>query len=163
MKYELNEMVQRSHNFCIVDEVDSILIDESRTPLIISGKLDDKTTLYVTSNEFIKHLQKNDFELDEKNKNAILTDLGIDKIEKLAMQKKILKNNNFYDPANLDLVHHINQALKANLLFKKDTDYIVRDGKVQIIDEFTGRVLDGRRFSDGLHQAIEAKENVKVE
>jgi len=163
MKYELNEMVQRSHNFCIVDEVDSILIDESRTPLIISGKLNDKTTLYLTSNEFIKHLQKKDFELDEKNKNAILTDVGIDKIEKLAAQKKILKNNNFYDPANLDLVHHINQALKANLLFKKDTDYIVREGKVQIIDEFTGRVLDGRRFSDGLHQAIEAKENVKVE
>ena len=163
MKYELDEMVQRNHNFCIVDEVDSILIDESRTPLVISGKLDDKTTLYLTSNEFINHLQKKDFELDEKNKNAILTDVGIDKIEKLATQKRILKNNNFYDPANLDLVHHINQALKANLLFKKDTDYIVRDGKVQIIDEFTGRVLDGRRFSDGLHQAIEAKENVKVE
>ena len=163
MKYELDEMVQRSHNFCIVDEVDSILIDESRTPLIISGKLDDKTTLYITSNEFIKHLQKNDYELDEKNKNVILTDIGIDKIEKLATQKRILKNNNFYDPANLDLVHHVNQALKANLLFKNDTDYIVRDGKVQIIDEFTGRVLDGRRFSDGLHQAIEAKENVKVE
>ena len=163
MKYELDEMVQRNHNFCIVDEVDSILIDESRTPLIISGKLEDKTTLYATSNEFINHLQKKDFELDEKNKNVILTDLGIDKIEKLAVQKKILKNNNFYDPANLDLVHHINQALKANLLFKKDTDYIVRDQKVQIIDEFTGRVLSGRRFSDGLHQAIEAKENVKVE
>jgi preprotein translocase subunit SecA len=163
MKYELNEMVQRSHNFCIVDEVDSILIDESRTPLIISGKLDDKTTLYIISDKFIKHLQKNDYELDEKNKNAILTDAGIDKIEKLAIREKILKNNNFYDPANMDLVHHINQALKANLLFKKDTDYIVRDGKVQIIDEFTGRVLDGRRFSDGLHQSIEAKENVKVE
>ncbi len=163
MKYDLEEMVQRGHNYCIVDEVDSILIDESRTPLIISGKLEDKTTLYITANEFIKHLQKNDFELDEKNKNAILTDLGIDKIEKLAIQKRILKNNNFYDPANLDLVHHINQALKANFLFNKDTDYIVRQGKVQIIDEFTGRVLDGRRFSDGLHQAIEAKENVKVE
>jgi len=163
MKFELEEMVQRGHSFCIVDEVDSILIDESRTPLIISGKLDDKTTLYITSNEFIKHLQINDYELDEKNKNAILTDEGIDKIEKLAMQKRILKNKNFYDPANLDLVHHVNQALKANLLFKKDTDYIVRDGKVQIIDEFTGRVLSGRRFSDGLHQAIEAKENVKVE
>ena len=163
MKYELAEMVQRSHNFCIVDEVDSILIDESRTPLIISGRLEDKTTLYITSNEFIKHLQKNDYELDEKNKNAILTDLGIDKIEKLAIQKKLLKNNNFYDPANLNLVHHVNQALKANLLFRKDTDYIVREEKVQIIDEFTGRVLDGRRFSDGLHQAIEAKENVKVE
>ena len=163
MKYELEDMVQRNHNFCIVDEVDSILIDESRTPLVISGKLEDKTTLYVTSNEFIKHLQKNDYELDEKNKNVILTDLGIDKIEKLAIQKRILKNNNFYDPANLNLVHHINQALKANLLFNIDTDYIIRDGKVQIIDEFTGRVLDGRRFSDGLHQAIEAKENVKVE
>ena len=163
MKYELEEMVQRSHNFCIVDEVDSILIDESRTPLIISGKLEDKTTLYTTSNEFINHLNKNDYELDEKNKNVILTDLGIDKIEKLAIKKRILKNNNFYDPANLDLVHHVNQALKANLLFNKDTDYIIRDGKVQIIDEFTGRVLGGRRFSDGLHQAIEAKENVKVE
>ena len=163
MKYELEEMVQRNHNYCIVDEVDSILIDESRTPLIISGKLEDKTSLYITSNEFIKHLQNGDFELDEKNKNVILTDKGIDKIEKLAMQRKILKNNNFYDPANLDLVHHVNQALKANLLFNKDTDYIIRNGKVQIIDEFTGRVLDGRRFSDGLHQAIEAKENVKVE
>ena len=163
MKYELSDMVQRDHNYCIVDEVDSILIDESRTPLIISGKLEDKTNLYPISNEFIKHLQKNDFELDEKNKNAILTDQGIDKIEKLSIQKKILKNNNFYDPENLSLVHHVNQALKANLLFKKDTDYIVRDGKVQIIDEFTGRVLDGRRFSDGLHQALEAKENVQIE
>ena len=163
MKYELNEMVQRGHNYCIVDEVDSILIDESRTPLIISGKLEDKTTLYTTSNNFIRYLQKSDFELDEKNKNVILTDDGVDKIEKLALQQKILKNNNFYDPANLDLVHHTNQALKANLIFKKDIDYIVRDGKVQIIDEFTGRVLSGRRFSDGLHQAIEAKENVKIE
>ncbi len=163
MKYEIDEMVQRGHNYCIVDEVDSILIDESRTPLIISGKLEDKTTLYAISNEFIKKLQKNDYELDEKNKNVILTDDGVDKVEKLALQKNILKNGNFYDPANLDLVHHTNQALKANLIFKKDTDYIVRDGKVQIIDEFTGRVLGGRRFSDGLHQAIEAKENVDIE
>ena len=163
MKYELDEIVQRSHHYCIVDEVDSILIDESRTPLIISGKLEDKTTLYTISNNFINHLQKSDFELDEKNKNVILTDIGVDKIEKLAIQKKILKNNNFYDPANLELVHHTNQALKANLIFKKDTDYIVREGKVLIIDEFTGRVLSGRRFSDGLHQAIEAKENVKIE
>jgi len=163
MKYELNDMVQRDHNYCIVDEVDSILIDESRTPLIISGRLEDKTNLYSISDEFMKHLQKDDFELDEKNKNVILTDRGIDKIEKLSIQKKILKNNNFYDPENLSLVHHTNQALKANLLFKKDTDYIVRDGKVQIIDEFTGRVLEGRRFSDGLHQALEAKENVKIE
>ena len=163
MKYEIDDMVQRSHNYCIVDEVDSILIDEARTPLIISGKLEDKTSLYTTSNEFIKSLQKNDYELDEKNKNVILTDKGVDKIEKLALQKRILKNNNFYDPSNLDLVHHTNQALKANLIFKKDTDYILRDGKVQIIDEFTGRVLGGRRFSDGLHQAIEAKENVDIQ
>ena len=119
MKYELSEMVQRSHNFCIVDEVDSILIDESRTPLIISGRLEDKTTLYTTSNNFIKSLQTSDYELDEKNKNVILTDTGVDKIEKLALQKNVLKNNNFYDPANLDLVHHTNQALKANLILKK--------------------------------------------
>ena len=163
MKYELKDMVQGVHNFCIVDEVDSILIDESRTPLIISGKIEDKNTLYNVSNNFINYLQKEDYELDEKNKNVILTDKGVDKIEKLASQKNILKNNNFYDPANLDLVHHTNQALKANLIFKKDTDYIIRDNKVQIIDEFTGRVLEGRRFSDGLHQAIEAKENVKIE
>ena len=163
MKYDITEMVQRSHHFCIVDEVDSILIDESRTPLIISGKIEDKATLYLTSNNFVSHLQKSDYELDEKNKNVILTDNGVDRIEKLAVRNNILKNNNFYDPANLELVHHINQALKSNLIFKKDKDYIVRDGKVQIIDEFTGRVLDGRRFSDGLHQAIEAKENVKIE
>ena len=163
MKYDVSEMVQRGHNYCIVDEVDSILIDESRTPLVISGRVDDKSNLYIMSNEFIKKLQKEDFELDEKNKNAILTDIGIDKIEKLSIQKGLLKNNNFYDPKNLDLVHHINQALKANFLFKNDTDYIVRDNKVQIIDEFTGRVLGGRRFSDGLHQAIEAKENVEIQ
>ena len=163
MKYDINDLVQRSHNYCIVDEVDSILIDESRTPLIISGKVEDKSNFYLTSNNFINKLQKNDYEIDEKNKNVILTDGGIDKVEKLAIQNGILKNKNFYDPENLNLVHHVNQALKANLLFKKDTDYIVRDSKVQIIDEFTGRVLDGRRFSDGLHQAIEAKENVDIQ
>ena len=163
MKYDLKEMVQREFNYCIVDEVDSILIDESRTPLIISGKAEDKSNYYISSNNFMNKLQKQDYELDEKNKNAILTDLGIDKIEKLSIQAGILKNNNFYDPQNLSLVHHINQALKANLLFNKNTDYIVRDGRVHIIDEFTGRVLDGRRFSDGLHQAIEAKENVDIQ
>jgi len=163
MKYELSEIVQREHNYCIVDEVDSILIDESRTPLIISGRSEDKSNFYSLSNEFISKLQKSDYEIDEKNKNAILTDLGIDKIEKLSTQKGVLKNNNFYDPENLNLVHHTNQALKANLLFQKDTDYIIKDEKVQIIDEFTGRILDGRRFSDGLHQAIEAKENVKIQ
>ena len=163
MKYDINEMVQREHNYCIVDEVDSILIDESRTPLIISGRVEDKSNFYVSSNNFISRLQKNDYEIDEKNKNAILTDIGIDKIEKLALQANILKNKNFYDPENLNLVHHVNQALKANFLFKKDIDYIIRDGKVQIIDEFTGRVLDGRRFADGQHQAIEAKENVQIQ
>ena len=163
MKYDISEMVQRSHNYCIVDEVDSILIDESRTPLIISGRVEDKSNFYISSNKFVSQLQKIDYEIDEKNKNAILTDLGIDKIEKLATQARILKNNNFYDPQNLDLVHHINQALKAKFLFNKDVDYIIRDSKVQIIDEFTGRVLDGRRFSDGLHQAIEAKEQVQIQ
>ena len=163
MKYDLVDMAQRDPFYCIVDEVDSILIDESRTPLIISGRMEDKSNFYSLSDEFIKKLQKIDYEIDEKNKNAILTDKGIDKIEKLAIQRGILKNNNFYDPNNLNLVHHINQALKANLLFKKDTDYILRESKVQIIDEFTGRVLEGRRFSDGLHQAIEAKENVEIQ
>ena len=163
MKYDLTEMVQRDHHYCIVDEVDSILIDESRTPLIISGKSEDKSNYYLLSNKFIKKLQKTDYEVDEKNKNAILTDAGIDRIEKLAFIDGVLKNNNFYDPQNLDLVHHVNQALKANFLFNKDVDYIVRDNKVQIIDEFTGRILDGRRFSDGLHQSIEAKENVEIQ
>tara|TARA_B100000700_G_scaffold306893_1_gene382609 strand:- start:487 stop:2559 length:2073 start_codon:yes stop_codon:yes gene_type:complete len=163
MKYDIKDMVQRDHNFCIVDEVDSILIDESRTPLIISGKVEDKSNLYLAANEFVNKLQKDDYDLDEKNKNVILTDAGIDKMEKLANQKNLLKNNNFYDPQNLNLVHHINQSLKASLLFQKDKDYIVKDRKVQIIDEFTGRILSGRRFSDGLHQALEAKENVTIQ
>ena len=163
MKYSFSEMVQKNRDFCIVDEVDSILIDESRTPLIISGGIEDKSDQYFLANKFINVLEKKDFELDEKNKNAILTDVGIDKIEKMSEQSGILKNKNFYDPQNLDLVHHINQALKANFLFQKDKDYIVRDGYIQIIDEFTGRALEGRRFSDGLHQAIEAKENVDIQ
>jgi preprotein translocase subunit SecA len=163
MKYDLSEMVQRDHHYCVVDEVDSILIDESRTPLIISGRSEDKSNYYLLSDKFINKLQKIDYEIDEKNKNAILTDAGIDKIEKLATYDGVLKNNNFYDPQNLNLVHHVNQALKANFLFNKDVDYIVRENKVQIIDEFTGRVLDGRRFSDGLHQSIEAKESVEIQ
>ena len=163
MKYDLAEMVQRDHHYCIVDEVDSILIDESRTPLVISGKSEDKSNFYLLSDKFISKLQKVDYEIDEKNKNAILTDAGIDKIEKLATHDGVLKNNNFYDPQNLNLVHHVNQALKANFLFNKDVDYIVRESKVQIIDEFTGRILDGRRFSDGLHQSIEAKEKVEIQ
>jgi len=163
MKFDLSDMVQRDHNYCIVDEVDSILIDESRTPLIISGRSEDKSKYYLLANKFINKLQKIDYEVDEKNKNAILTDVGIDKIEKLAIYEGVLKNNNFYDPENLNLVHHVNQALKANFLFNKDVDYILIENKVQIIDEFTGRVLEGRRFSDGLHQAIEAKENSEIQ
>ena len=163
MKYSISEMVQKNRNFCIIDEVDSILIDESRTPLIISGGVEDKSNQYFLANKFVKVLEKKDFELDEKNKNAILSDAGIDKIEKMSQESGLLKNNNFYDAENMNLVHHINQALRANHLYQNDKDYIVRDGKVQIIDEFTGRVLEGRRFGDGLHQAIEAKENVEIE
>ena len=163
MKHSLDEMVQRQHNFCIVDEVDSILIDESRTPLIISGAVEDKSDKYFVSDKITKLFQKEDYNLDEKNKSAILTDIGIDKIEKYFKSIGVLKNNNFYDPENISLVHHVNQALKANFLFSKDTDYIVRDGKVEIIDEFTGRVLEGRRFSEGLHQALEAKERVEIQ
>ena len=163
MKYNIEEMVQREHYYCIVDEVDSILIDEARTPLVISGPTEDKSDQYFLSNNFIKELHKQDYELDEKNKNVMLSEKGIDKIEKLSKTYGILKNNNFYDPQNINLVHHINQALKANLLFFKDSDYIVRDNKIQLIDEFTGRVLEGRRLSDGLHQAIEAKEKVDIQ
>ena len=163
MKYSIDQMVQRDHYFCIVDEVDSILIDEARTPLIISGSTEDKSDQYFVCNKFIKKLEKKDYELDEKDKNVMLSETGIDKIEKLSQTYGILKNNNFFDPQNINLVHHINQALRANLLFHKDTDYIVNDNKVQIIDEFTGRVLEGRRFSDGLHQALEAKENVEIQ
>ena len=163
MKYSISEMVQKNRNFCIIDEVDSILIDESRTPLIISGGVEDKSNQYFLANKFVKVLEKKDFELDEKNKNALLSDAGIDKIEKMSQESGLLKNNNFYDAENMNLVHHINQALRANHLYQNDKDYIIRDGKVQIIDEFTGRVLEGRRFGDGLHQAIEAKENVEIE
>ncbi len=163
MKYDFSDMVQKNRDFCIVDEVDSILIDESRTPLIISGGIEDKSDQYFLANKFVKILEKKDYELDEKNKNAILSDTGIDKIEKMSEESGLLKNNNFYDPENMNLVHHINQALRANLLYQKDSDYIVKDNGVRIIDEFTGRVLEGRRFGDGLHQAIEAKENVEIQ
>ena len=163
MKYNIEEMVQRDHFYCIVDEVDSILIDEARTPLVISGSTEDKSDQYFVCNKFVKQLNKDDYELDEKNKNVMLSEKGIDNIEKISKTYGILKNNNFYDPQNINLVHHINQALKANFLFFRDTDYIVRDNKIQLIDEFTGRVLEGRRFSDGLHQALEAKEKVEIQ
>ncbi len=163
LKYNIQEMVQRDHNYAIIDECDSVLVDEARTPCVISGATEDKSDQYFSSNKFVKQLNKDDYELDEKDKNVLLSEKGIDKIEKLSETYGLLKNNNFYDPQNISLVHHVNQALKANLLFSKDKDYIVKDNKVQLIDEFTGRVLEGRRFSDGLHQAIEAKEKVEIQ
>ncbi len=162
MKLSVSDTVQRGHNFCIVDEVDSILIDEARTPLIISGTTEDKTSRYLAIDKFIKQLEKNDFEIDEKDKNVMLTDKGTDNVERIFSRAGILKNNNFYDPENMSLVHHVNQALRANHLFNKDKDYMVKDNGIKIIDEFTGRILEGRRFSDGLHQALEAKENVEI-
>ena len=162
MKLSVSDTVQRGHNFCIVDEVDSILIDEARTPLIISGATKDKTSRYLAIDKLIKQLNKKDFEIDEKDKNIMLTDKGTDNVEKIFSNAGILKNNNFYDPENMGLVHHVNQALRANYLFAKNKDYLVKDNSVKIIDEHTGRVLEGRRFSDGLHQALEAKEDVEI-
>ncbi len=163
MKLSTQEMVQRDFHYCIVDEVDSVLIDEARTPLIISGPAEGNTSEYFLCNKIVKELDKSNYQIDEKDRNVNLTDNGIDNVEKKLSQLKLLQGSNFYDPQNLSLVHHINQSLKANLLFTKDKDYIVRDNQVQIIDEFTGRVLDGRRYSDGLHQAIEAKEGVPIQ
>ena len=163
MKYSKEEMVQRGHHFAIVDEIDSCLIDEARTPLVISGAAEDKTNQYVAVDKVIKLLNKNDFEIDEKDRNILLTNEGINHIENLFSNAGVLKNNNFYDPENLDLVHFVNQALKANHLFKKDKDYLVKDNSIKIVDELTGRILEGRRFGDGLHQAIEAKEKIEIQ
>jgi len=163
MKYSREEMVQRGHHFAIVDEIDSCLIDEARTPLVISGAAEDKTNQYVAVDKVIKLLNKNDFEVDEKDRNILLTNEGINHIESLFSNAGVLKNNNFYDPENLDLVHFVNQALKANHLFKKDKDYLVKDNSIKIVDELTGRILEGRRFGDGLHQAIEAKEKIEIQ
>ena len=163
MKFSFESMVQRGHNFAIVDEIDSCLIDEARTPLIISGGVEDKTNQYLAVDKLIKILKQEDFEIDEKDKNVLLTNQGIDNIEKILSNAGILKNNNFYDPDNLHLVHHVNQALKANHLYENGRDYILKDGQVIIIDEQTGRQLPGRRFGDGLHQSIEAKERVEVQ
>jgi preprotein translocase subunit SecA len=163
MKLSIEEMVQRDFYYCIVDEVDSILIDEARTPLIISGPSENNATEYFLCNKIVSELHKDHYQVDEKDRNVNLTDAGIDAVETKLAQLKLLQGSNFYDPQNLSLVHHINQSLKANLLFAKDKDYIVRDNQVQIIDEFTGRVLEGRRYSDGLHQSIEAKEGVPIQ
>jgi preprotein translocase subunit SecA len=158
MKYHINDYVQRELNYAIVDEVDSILIDEARTPLIISGPSEDSTDKYYKIDKIIPKLRKDvDFTVDEKAKSVILTEEGNIKVEKL------LGVGNLYDPANVELVHHVNQALRAHVLFKRDVDYIVKDNEVIIVDEFTGRLMPGRRWSDGLHQAIEAKEGVKIE
>ena len=163
MKFSFESMVQRGHNYAIVDEIDSCLIDEARTPLIISGGAEDRTSQYLAIDKLIKNLKKEDFEIDEKDKNILLTNQGIDNIEKILSGAGILKNNNFYDPDNLHLVHHVNQALRANYLYLNGRDYIVKDRQVIIIDEQTGRQLPGRRFGDGLHQSIEAKERVEVQ
>ncbi|HTI31020.1 MAG TPA: preprotein translocase subunit SecA [Sphingomonas sp.] len=163
MKYERGQMVQRPFSFAIVDEVDSILIDEARTPLIISGPTDDKSELYMQVDKIVKQLVPEDYEKDEKQKSIILTEDGTEKMERLLETAGLLEGANLYDFENTQVVHHTNQALRANIMFKRDTDYIVKEGKVIIIDEFTGRMMDGRRWSDGLHQAVEAKEGVEIE
>tara|TARA_B100000963_G_scaffold327345_1_gene315024 strand:+ start:22 stop:2568 length:2547 start_codon:yes stop_codon:yes gene_type:complete len=163
MKYSKDDMVQREHFFSIVDEIDSCLIDEARTPLIISGAAEDKTNQYISINKLVKKLSENDYEVDEKEKNILLTNDGITNIENILSNAGILKNNNFYDPENLSLVHFVNQALRANHLFENGKDYIVQDGVLKIVDELTGRILEGRRFGDGLHQALEAKEKIEIQ
>lgn len=163
MKHERRQMVQRPFNYAIVDEVDSILIDEARTPLIISGPTEDKTDLYVSIDEIVKTLDESYYEADEKTKNITWTEDGTEKVEQLLAEAGLLETDNLYDVENTQVVHHLDQALKANMMFKRDIDYIVKDGKVVIIDEFTGRMMDGRRWSNGLHQAVEAKEGVKIE
>ncbi len=163
MKFSFKSMVQREYNYVIVDEIDSCLIDEARTPLIISGGSEDKTNQYLAIDKLVKNLKKEDFEIDEKDKNVLLTNQGVDNIENILSNAGILKNKNFYDPDNLHLVHHVNQALRANYLYLNGRDYIVKDKQVIIIDEQTGRQLPGRRFGDGLHQSIEAKERVEVQ
>ena len=163
MKYDVAQMAQRGHNFAIVDEVDSILIDEARTPLIISGPLDDKSDLYVQIDGIVPGLQKGDYDVDEKQRAVSLTEAGNERIETLLREAGLLKDGDLYDAANATLVHHVNQALRAHTLFTRDKDYIVRNDEVVIIDEFTGRMMPGRRYSEGLHQALEAKERVQVQ
>ncbi|MDM9621552.1 preprotein translocase subunit SecA [Rhizobium sp. S96] len=163
MKYEKNQMVQRGHNFAIVDEVDSILVDEARTPLIISGPLDDRSDLYNTIDAFIPLLSAEDYEIDEKQRSANFSEEGTEKLENLLRQAGLLKGNALYDIENVAIVHHVNNALKAHKLFQRDKDYIVRNDEIVIIDEFTGRMMPGRRYSEGQHQALEAKEHVKIQ
>jgi preprotein translocase subunit SecA len=163
MKYRLEDMVQRGHVYAIVDEVDSILIDEARTPLIISGPLDDRSEFYNTIDTYIPKLDKDDYEVDEKMRTVTMTEAGMEKMEQNLRAAELLKGGKLYDVENVSVVHHVNQALRAHKLFQRDKDYIVRNGEVVIIDEFTGRMMPGRRFSEGLHQALEAKEHQPIQ
>jgi preprotein translocase subunit SecA len=163
MKYELPQMVQREHFYAIVDEVDSILVDEARTPLIISGPLDDRSEFYNTIDSYIPKLAPEDYELDEKQRTVTLTESGMERMEQMLSDAKLLKAGSLYDIENVSVVHHVNQGLRAHRLFTRDKDYIVKDGEVVIIDEFTGRMMPGRRYSEGLHQALEAKEHVQIQ
>jgi preprotein translocase subunit SecA len=163
MKYRLEDMVQRGHVYAIVDEVDSILIDEARTPLIISGPLDDRSDFYNTIDTYIPKLDKSDYEVDEKQRTVTLTEAGMEKMEQWLRDTGQLKSDSLYDVENVSVVHHVNQALRAHQLFQRDKDYIVRNGEVVIIDEFTGRMMPGRRYSEGLHQALEAKEHQPIQ
>ena len=163
MKYRLEDMVQRGHIYAIVDEVDSILVDEARTPLIISGPLDDRSEFYNTIDSYIPQLEKSDYEVDEKQRTVTLTEAGMEKLEQRLRAAGQLKGDSLYDVENVSVVHHVNQALRAHKLFQRDKDYIVRNGEVVIIDEFTGRMMPGRRYSEGLHQALEAKEHQPIQ
>ncbi len=163
MKYRLEDMVQRGHAYAIVDEVDSILVDEARTPLIISGPLDDRSDFYNTIDTYIPRLDKDDYEVDEKQRTVTLTEIGMEKVENWLRDAGLLKSDSLYDVENVSVVHHVNQALRAHKLFTRDKDYIVRNGEVVIIDEFTGRMMPGRRYSEGLHQALEAKERQPIQ
>src|SRR2546427_680171 len=163
MKYRMEDMVQRGHIYAIVDEVDSILIDEARTPLIISGALDDRSEFYNTIDTYIPKLQKADYEVDEKQRTVTLTEAGMEKMEQMLRTDNLLKGEHLYEIENVSTVHHVNQGLRAHKLFQRDKDYIVRNGEVVIIDEFTGRMMPGRRYSEGLHQALEAKERQPIQ
>ena len=163
MKYRPEDMVQRGHVYAIVDEVDSILVDEARTPLIISGPLDDRSEFYNTIDSYIPPLDKTDYEVDEKQRTVTLTEAGMEKLEQRLRDAGQLKGESLYDVENVSVVHHVNQALRAHKLFQRDKDYIVRNGEVVIIDEFTGRMMPGRRYSEGLHQALEAKEHQPIQ
>jgi preprotein translocase subunit SecA len=163
MKYERAQMVQRGHHYAIVDEVDSILIDEARTPLIISGPLEDRSEMYNTVDALIVQIKPEDYEVDEKQRTAIFTEVGTEKVEDMLKARDLLKGESLYDVENVAMVHHVNNALKAHRLFQRDKDYIVRNGEIVIIDEFTGRMMPGRRYSEGLHQALEAKEHVPIQ